>query len=45
MNDIMHRDLRPECGASFPPDVTALILKLWEKVLVIFIPVFFFFFL
>lgn len=31
MNDIMHRDLRPVCGANFPPDVTALILKLWEK--------------
>jgi serine/threonine protein kinase len=31
MNEIIHKGLRPGCGPEFPEDVTALILRLWEK--------------
>ncbi len=31
MNDIIHKGLRPVCGEDFPEDVSALILRLWEK--------------
>lgn len=37
MNDIMHRDLRPDCGAGFPPEITALILKVVTLCVIVFL--------